>query len=118
MLTEEIFAAQAADLLVEGLAACIDDIPEEGPFKEVYSNADADEIYGDGWAFVLAVKWNKYLQKHCLELTAYEIPNPYKSCYMFTSGTKKTIVNTLQDPGLRDKIAESIPSLYRNLRDV
>ena len=37
---------------------------------------------------------------------------------MFASGTKKTIVNTLHDPGLRDKIAESIPSLYRNLRDV
>ena len=50
-MKEKIFAAQAADLLVEGLAACIDDIPEDGPFKDVYSNADADEIYGDGWTF-------------------------------------------------------------------
>lgn len=118
MTTEEIFAAQAADVLVKGLAARIDEIPEEGPFTDVYSSVDADELYGAGWAFVLVVKWNKYLEKHCLELAAYEIPNPYKSCRMLASGTKETIVCKLQEPDLHDKIADAIPSLYRNLRDV
>lgn len=115
---EEIFAINAAGKLVETLKQQTDNIPAVGPYPEVRSVADAEELYGSGWSCVLAVMWHEKLQSHWLQLTLYHHPLPYRCDVLLSAGTRDDVIQKVHNPGLVLEIAHEIPILKQGLAEI
>ena len=117
--TEGLLAAVSYQLC-QGLAEKAKDIPEEGLEKLIWHEYDASKFYGEGWSFILSVKWKSEFSCYWLELAAYKVPCPYKCSSLLYTGPKALIMKHIENPDyeLYEKVQAAVPRLHHDLEDI
>lgn len=115
---KELFLIREASLeLAKGLAEKTKDIPEEGLEEMIWHEYDASKIYGEGWSYIISVKWQTQFSCYWLELAVYKYSCPYKCSSLLFTGPKALIMKHIETPEheLYEKIQWAAPRLHHDL---
>lgn len=96
------------------------EVPEYGDFAPVYEEFKNTDTSLKATDFMLKiVKPSNNIAGHeklrYIELTAYQLPTPYKISRLVGRGTKEEILELLKEDSFYEKIAESFSEMSKNL---